>query len=144
MIPVHNCAHYLEKALKSVLTQAPVPERMQIAVVDDASVDNPEEVAQRLSGSRVEVFRHQQPQGAAGNFNACLRLARGFWVHILHQDDAVSPGFYERFEGVITKVPDVAAVFCRAIFIDENDHWLGISDLVLRKPQILPQLLGWW
>lgn len=138
MIPVHNCAHFLEKALKSVLSQAPPPERMQIAVVDDASVDNPEEVVQRLGSSRVEFFRHQQAQGAPGNFNACLRLARGFWVHILNGDDAVRPGFYERFEGVITKVPHLAAVFCRAIFIDENDHWLGISDLDLPKPQIYP------
>lgn len=142
MSPAHNCAHFLEKALKSILTQAPPPARMQIAVVDDASVDNPEEVVQRLSGSRVQVFRHQQPQGAAGNFNACLRLARGFWVHILHQDDAVRPGFYERFKSVITKVPDLAAVFCRAIFTDENDHWPGISDLDFPKPQIYPNLFS--
>ncbi|MGQ9495947.1 MAG: glycosyltransferase [Thermoanaerobaculaceae bacterium] len=142
MIPVHNCAHFLEKALKSVLSQAPEPERMQIAVVDDASVDNPEEVVQRLGGSRVEFFRHQQPQGGPGNFNTCLRLARGFWVHILHGDDAVRPGFYERFEGIITKVPDLAAVFCRVIFIDENDHWLGVSDLDLQEPQIYPNLFS--
>ena len=51
MIPTYNCARYLEATLRSVLTQDPGPEAMQIEVVDDHSTaDDPEDVVTRLGG----------------------------------------------------------------------------------------------
>lgn len=142
MIPVFNCARYLEDALRSVLDQDPGPEEMQIAVVDDVSDDDPAEVINRVAPSRVEYIRHATRQGAPGNFNACVRLARGHWVHILHGDDAVRPGFYEAMRQAIAANPEVVACFCRAIFIDRSGNWIGISDLDLAYPGVYPEFLA--
>ncbi len=140
VIPTHNCARYLEETLRSVLSQDPGPQCMQLVVVDDASSDGPEEVVQRLAPGRVEFYRNPEALGAPNNFNRCVSLARGRWVHILHGDDAVRPGFYQRFEQVIASQPHIVALFCRAVFVNADSHWIGISDLDLPSAQIYPEL----
>lgn len=142
MIPVYNCAHYLEKALRSVLAQDPGPEAMQIAVVDDLSDDDPEAIIKTLAPGRVEYVRHSTRHGAASNFNACIRLARGRWIHILHGDDAVRPGFYEAIQQAISAHPEIVAAFCRAIFVNSSGHWLGVSDLDQERAGIYPHFLA--
>ncbi|MFN3412634.1 MAG: glycosyltransferase [Thermoanaerobaculum sp.] len=142
MIPVYNCAHYLEAALRSVLAQDPGPEAMQIAVVDDLSNDDPEAIIKNLAPGRVEYVRHTTRHGAAANFNACIRLARGRWVHILHGDDAVRPGFYETMQQAISMHPEIVAAFCRTIFVNSSGHWLGVSDLDQEKADIYANFLA--
>ena len=46
-------------------------------------------------GDRVAVHQKSlRTNGLAGIWNRCIERARGEWVHILHQDDIVLPGFY--------------------------------------------------
>jgi GT2 family glycosyltransferase len=45
-------------------------------------------------------------------FNLCIERARGEWVHILHDDDRVEPGFYAALRDGIARAPDVGAAFC--------------------------------
>jgi glycosyltransferase involved in cell wall biosynthesis len=113
MLPVYNSTDHFEQSLRSVLDQDPGPDRMQIAVVDDHSPHpRHEEVVRRLAPSRVEVHRQPRNLGLCGNWNSCVERSRGHWVHILHQDDYVLPGFYERL-ALAGDRPDVGAAFCR-------------------------------
>src|ERR1019366_10494544 len=99
MIPAYNRTKYLEKTLRSVLSQDPGPEEMQIEVVDDVSlVDDPEPIVRRVAGHRVSFFRNPRNLGLMPNFNNCIERSQGQWVHILHTDDFVYPGFYERLK----------------------------------------------
>ena len=50
-------------------------------------------------------------------------------MHILHQDDIVLPGFYERLYHGITYNPDVGMAFCRFAIIDANGHWKELGPL---------------
>ena len=97
MIPTYKArADYLEETLKSVLQQDPGPAQMQIELVDDCSPDGaPVELVRRIAGDRIAVHREPANNGLAGIWNRCIERARGEWVHILHQDDIVLPGFYE-------------------------------------------------
>jgi glycosyltransferase involved in cell wall biosynthesis len=117
-IPVHNGAAFLSSTLESVLAQDPGPERMQIVVVDDCSTDHPEEVVQTCGGDRIEFIRAESPLGPARAFNRCVESARGELIHLLHADDLVLPGFYERVEDVFSKLPQVGLFVCRAYEID--------------------------
>jgi predicted O-linked N-acetylglucosamine transferase (SPINDLY family)/glycosyltransferase involved in cell wall biosynthesis len=142
MIPTYNCADSLSETLKSVLEQAPAPEQMQIEVVDDYSIeDDPEAVVKEIGKGRVSFFRQPQNVGAMLNFNACIQRANGQWVHILHGDDTVLPGFYSRFREAIEKEPTVRAVFCRHIYMDEKSHWSFLSQLERETPGILSDCL---
>jgi glycosyltransferase involved in cell wall biosynthesis len=119
MIPVHDCAGYLARALPEVVDQ--VPSDSQVVVVDDASTDDPRGVVDRLGGSFVTYVRHEPALGAVGNFNRCVELAQGELVHLLHGDDAVAPGFYAAMDEAMAD-PGVLAAACRTEYIDEADR----------------------
>jgi glycosyltransferase involved in cell wall biosynthesis len=103
---------------------------MQIAIVDDASTGNlVEETARSIFGSRLEVHRCSTPLGIAENWNRCIDLSRGRWIHLLHQDDLVLPGFYERLAAADLVKPEAGAAFCRNWLIDKEGGRTGISAL---------------
>jgi glycosyltransferase involved in cell wall biosynthesis len=138
MIPTYNRTKYLEKTLRSVLLQDPGAEEMQIEVVDDAStVDDPESLVRRIAGDRVSFVRHPRNLGLVPNFNACVERSVGQWVHILHTDDFVLPGFYARLKTALAGRSDVGAAFCRALFVDAEDQRLCDGELERTTPGIL-------
>jgi len=141
MIPTHDCAAFLRHTLVSVLEQDPGPEQMQIEVVDDASGDDPESVVRELAGDRVAFYRQAANVGHTRNFETCLQRSRGEIIHLLHGDDAVRPGFYDRLEGPLVRDPSLGAVFCRYISIDEAGHWQAISPLLRPHSGVLERWL---
>jgi hypothetical protein len=142
MIPTYNCADLLKRTLASVLEQDPGPEDMQIEIIDDRSTkDNPEEVVAALGQGRVKFFRQPQNVGAQTNFTSCISRASGHWVHILHGDDMVRPGYYSRIRRAAEEAPSIGAAFCRYIYMDEDDHWQRFSEIERRTPGILADYL---
>jgi glycosyltransferase involved in cell wall biosynthesis len=141
MIPTYNCDGLFETTLRSVLGQDPGADRMQIAVVDDCSTSrHHEEILRRLALSRVELYRQTRNLGLAGNWNTCIARSRGRWVHILHQDDLVLPGFYERLERAGER-PDVGASFCNHSLIDAEGRPQGRMQLQQSTAGVLPNWL---
>ncbi|ACK68799.1 glycosyl transferase family 2 [Gloeothece citriformis PCC 7424] len=123
MIPTYNCADYLVETLKCVLEQAPSPEQMQIEVVDDCSTkDDPEAVVKEIGQGRVSFYRHPKNIGASANFTSCIQRSQGQWVHILHGDDLVRPGFYAQFRAAAEQNPTIGAGFCYFHVIDEHGN----------------------
>jgi hypothetical protein len=114
---------------------------MQIEVVDDASTrDDPAAVVKEMGAGRVAF--HQQPNnvGHCRNFDSCLQRSRGRLIHLLHGDDAVREGFYQKMEHAFVEHPEIGAAFCRYISIDEDGHWQTISPLEQRESGVLS---GW-
>jgi glycosyltransferase involved in cell wall biosynthesis len=142
MIPTYNCAKYLGDALRSVLDQAPAAADMQIEVVDDASVsDDPAAVVRQVGGDRVGFFRQPTNVGPQANFTACVQRARGHWVHILHGDDMVRPGFYEALSAGERHDPTIQAAFCRVINMDDRNEWIDLSDRESPTAGVIPDLI---
>jgi glycosyltransferase involved in cell wall biosynthesis len=138
MIPTYNRAEYLAQTLRSVLEQAPGPDEMQIEVVDNCSTSGDiEAVVREVGGGRVGFYRQEQNVGMSGNWTTCVRRARGHWVHILHDDDMVMPGFYARLEEAFRREPALGAAFCRPIIIDEEGDWQSFLFLERRTAGVL-------
>ncbi len=138
MIPAYNNADYLGETLRSVLGQDPGADRMQIAVVDDhSSQEAPERVTRAIGGERVDFFRQPRNLGMVANFNDCIARARGEWVHILHTDDWVLPGFYRHAEAAIGMHPEIGAWTCQLVYADKDGLWVGLSDLEARGAGVL-------
>ncbi|MGZ8216667.1 glycosyltransferase family 2 protein [Methylomagnum sp.] len=115
MVSVYERPQTIERVLSSVLRQA--DEAMQIEVVCDFSGAERQaaigaEVA-RVGGGRVGFFPLPVRVGHPHIFNACIARARGQWVHILHDDDWVEPGFYQALRQGIESAPEVGAAFCQ-------------------------------
>ena len=117
VIPAHNCAELLVPCLQSVLGQVSHRDDVEVVVVDDGSSDDPAAVVTRVGSGRVRLVRNERPLGAVPNFNRCLGEARGEYVHLLHGDDLVLPGFYEAMDAALAG-PRVAAAFCRTQHVD--------------------------
>lgn len=130
MIPTYHCAGFLRDALASVVAQAAGPDTMQIEVVDDHSTrDDPEAVVAELGRGRVAFYRQPRNVGHVANFNTSLRRARGRLVHLLHGDDWVRDGFYERMGSLFAGLPGIGAAFCRHEIVDERGRLQRISPL---------------
>jgi len=123
MIPTYNCARYLGDALWSVLGQDPGPDAMQIEVVDDGSRDDPAAVVEAVGRGRIGFFSQRTNVGHTRNFQTCLARSRGRLVHLLHGDDYVLTGFYQRLGAAFVTRPDVGAAFCRHIYMDAKGRW---------------------
>ena len=142
MIPTYNGTKYLEQTLKSVLKQDPGQNEMQIEVIDDCSTnDDPESIVRKIGQDRVIFSQQPHNVGLVANWNTCIQRARGRWVHILHQDDLVMPGFYSCLREALEKEPTVGAAFCRHSYIDKKGDCLFLSLLERETPGILADWL---
>lgn len=142
MIPTYNCADYLRETLDSLLVQDMGEEKMEIVVVDDCSTnDNPEAVVQEMGKGRVRFFRQWQNVGAVENFNTCLRESRGHYIHLLHGDDTIQPGFYEAYEKAFRANPEIGAVFSRYVRINGKSQAYSISPFLSNEDGVLDNLL---
>jgi glycosyltransferase involved in cell wall biosynthesis len=144
MIPAYNPpAGYLRETLESVLRQDPGPNRMQIEVVDDQSTKaDVTALVHSIAGDRVAVSKTPINLGLAGCWNTCIQRASGDWVHLLHQDDWVLPGFYRRFEALVSANPALDAACCRQLDADGDGHWTYLSPLMKREPGPLDNFSG--
>ena len=142
MIPVYNRTTYLERTLRSVLCQDPGAAEMQIEVVDDASTEGDcEALVRRVCGDRVSFVRQPCNVGGVANWNSCVERSVGKWVHILHSDDVVFPGFYARLKTGLEGNENVGAAFCRHMDIDENDRRTWIAELEAPTAGILTEFV---
>jgi GT2 family glycosyltransferase len=142
MIPVYNCADYLRETLASVLAQMPTGD-VQVEVVDDSSTrDDPAAVVAQCGNERVRYFRQPANVGPQANFTTCIQRAHGEWIHILHGDDLVAPGFYAAFEQALRTNDGVGAAFCRTINIDGDGAAIDFSELEMTDAGIHADLIG--
>lgn len=141
MVPTHNSADFLERTLGSALVALGDRRDVQIQVMDDASQDHPARVIESLGDDRISIHRHATNLGHTGNFNSCVDAARGEYVHLLHGDDVVHPGFYDAAERVFREMPEVGAAFCRHHVIDEDDAVIHLPQPVRTMAGVLDNWL---
>lgn len=88
VIPAFNGEETILDSIESVLEQTYRP--VELVVVDDASCDDTYEKVNRYihdsSFARYKVIRHDKNLGLAATLNHGLRVGRGRYVLILHQD----------------------------------------------------------
>jgi len=142
MIPAYNCSVFLPDAIQSVLEQDLGADVMQIEVVDDCSTDaDVEVIVERIGKGRVAYYRQEKNRGSLRNFETCINRAKGHYVHLLHGDDRLRPGFYLHLEALFKEYPEAGAAFCSWYNIDEENNLLRRSDVEAGKPGILKDWL---
>ncbi len=142
MIPAYNCMPYLAHAVKSVLCQDLGEGKMQIEVVDDASTDGDvEHLVKTLGMGRVAYYRQSQHVGSLRNFETCINRAWGYYVHLLHGDDLVKPGFYEEIERLFQLFPDIGSAITNFNWTDENGVERKPNDVLMPHRGIIKNWL---
>jgi len=129
-IPTYNSAEYLEETLLSVLNQGLGEDEIEILVIDNCSTDGTADLVRRVGKGRVRFFQNESNIGINGNFNRCVKMAKGELVHLLNSDDTVNPGFYQEYEKQFSKHPKVYFMSCDAAIINEKSEVIGKSETV--------------
>lgn len=90
VVPLYNCEAYIEKCLKSLLSQD--FEDYEIVVVNDGSTDRSLEAAERCTknAARVRIVS-QENRGLSGARNTGIRKAKGDYLIFIDSDDYVEP-----------------------------------------------------
>ena len=122
VVPLYERRSYLKQCLDSILDQDPGPEEMEILVIDDASPSDLRGFVEGIGRGRVTYIRNASNLGLYASTNAALRATRGRWLHVLHDDDWVMPGFYTTMKkGIETAPASVGVAFCMYVNINERD-----------------------
>ncbi len=133
---------FLGIAVESVLAQVNPVHGWQVELVDDGSPDfDVEAFARRFGTDRVTWHRNERRGGLAGNWNTCIARARQPWVHLLHQDDFVLPGFYEAILQGITGAPEAAAVFTASHYVNSGGTGWAPRLVPMDRPGVLEDWL---
>lgn len=105
IIPFHDCARYLERAIRSVLEQE--LDDWELILVNDGSGDESAAIARRHAGdsNRVRLLE-QENRGPGAARNAGARMARGQWLWFLDCDDELLRGATKEVESCILEHPD--------------------------------------
>lgn len=141
-IPTYNRADMVGKAIESALAQS-YP-YIEVIVVDNASDDDIESVVASYHDPRLKFFRNDRNLGLFGNFNRCVELANGEYIHILHSDDAIDPNFTRTCIVFLQAHPDVAMTFTSVQSISGNGQTtVGTQtrDYVLTAPDGFRKIL---
>lgn len=99
------------EALASALRQT--FDDYELLVVDDASTDGTLDVVGSFADARVTLHRNRSRLGIPGNWNECLRRARGRYVKFLFQDDTLVPDALERLVASLEHCPEASMAFGR-------------------------------
>lgn len=112
VIPCHNHAQYLRRAVESVLSQT--YRDFEIVIVDDGSTDNTSDIARELVAENPEVkivFIEQEQQGAPRALNVGVRGSSGVYVLTLGADDTIEPRMLEETVAAIESDPKAGIVY---------------------------------
>lgn len=134
-IPVRNGAQFIGRAIESVLGQTFRDFRLEID--DNCSTDETLFVVGKyLFDSRVALVQRPRNVGMIGNFNACLEsVATKYYMVLSHDDFLCDNKALEIGCQALEGHPDVPAVYCETLFVDERDKRIakrsfGLSGLV--------------
>jgi glycosyltransferase involved in cell wall biosynthesis len=119
IIPTYNYAHYLDRAIDSVLHQQFEP-AAEVIVVDDGSTDHTPDVAAEY-GTRIRYVR-QSNQGVSVARNRGIEAAQAEWIVFLDADDRLLPTALSQFAGSIRKHSAARLHFGHYFSIDEEGH----------------------
>ncbi|MBD2773633.1 glycosyltransferase family A protein [Iningainema tapete] len=120
VITVYNRTEYLLECLTSVLAQWQGFAEMEIIVMDNASQTPVFEIVNSIGKGIVRYYRNQENIGPIKNMNAGIANSRGKWIHVLHDDDYVLPGFYAQLKQSLQQCPDsVGAAMTGFEYINE-------------------------
>ena len=119
VIPCYNQAHFLRKAIESVLGQT--YQHFEVIVVDDGSTDDTANIA--TSYPNVRCVR-QRNQGLSAARNTGLREARGNYLVFLDADDRLLPHAFETALNMLDAHPECVFVSgrTREIAVDGSPH----------------------
>jgi glycosyltransferase involved in cell wall biosynthesis len=149
VIPTHNRAHLIKRALRSVEKQS-LP-AFEIVVIDDGSSDGTADVLASYRCDNLVVVRNARAGGVSAARNKGIGVARGEFVVFLDDDDELRPCALEELHAQVVAFPDVDFLWgARQIHVKDDkgreaairqDQFDHVHSRYLRGRDFLPFIL---
>jgi len=142
-IPTYNRAGMVGKAIDSALAQSYT--NIEVLVVDNASGDDIESVIAGYDDSRLQFFKNKENLGLFGNFNRCIELSKGKYIHILNSDDYINSNFTKTCVEFVETHPNVMMTFSSSVVLsDKEPIKVAVSDhdIIYPAPELFRNLLA--
>ncbi len=122
VIPTRNRAEYLYYAIRSVLDSTRTD--IELVVSNNFSSDETARILSEINDCRLRVISPSLSLPMAAHYEFAISQARGEWISILGDDDAVMPYIFERLDRYIERHPLVDIISSvRAYYF-----WKGCED----------------
>jgi glycosyltransferase involved in cell wall biosynthesis len=120
ILPTFNRAHFLPKAIESVLAQT--FEDWELVIVDDGSTDNTREVVVAYKDPRI-VYSYQENQERSTARNNGIEKAKGEYICFLDSDDYYLPEKLINFKNAIAQHESSRLLFYDGLIFEiENER----------------------
>lgn len=133
-IPVYRGLTHLDAAIASVLAQN--FSDFELLIIDDNSPEDIGAVVGRYQDPRIRFLRNAENLGAEGNWNRCLKEAKGRYFKLLPMDDLITSDCLEKQVAVMEQDAEqrIALVFCARSVIDADGRMLMKRGLPGARP----------
>lgn len=121
IVTSHNYSEYIERCLRSCLTQSLGRPDYEVIVVDDASEDGTVEIAAKFNAlPNFRLIVNPENLGVAAAANVGIRAALGQFVVRVDADDFVNTHFLLFLTTYLAENHDAFGVACDYFLVDES------------------------
>ena len=117
-IPAFKRVRYLPETLESILAQD-YP-NFEILVSDDSEEPNVKKIIDGYHSDRIRYQENRPPLGIVPKLNDLVRKARGDWMLILCDDDALEPGYLSALAKLAASREDASLIYTRFKLVDAD------------------------
>ncbi len=128
-IPVFNGEETIRDTIQSAIDQT--YKDLEIVVIDNHSTDRTVDIVKEIDDERIVLYENDTNLGMAGNWNECLKKAKGDYIHFLCADDKLRHSCIEKKMRVVESNSDIVLITSSTDIINEND------ELVMRRNRFL-------
>lgn len=122
-IPTFNRARYIKQTISTLINQTYT--NISITIVDNASMDNTEEIVRSIIDPRIKYIKNESNIGAINNFNKCIEISlfnNDQFMCIFHSEDLYHLSIVERELNLMLESDDIGVVFSNMSYVDEDNH----------------------
>ena len=128
IIPLYNKAPYVEKAIRSVLSQTFTD--YELIVMDDGSMDDSYSIAlNAIEGCGNSHIYRQKNSGVSMARNNGVALSQGRYLCFLDADDWWEPTFLEEMSKLIEEFPDAGIYGTNYTIVNETKHKTRVAPI---------------
>lgn len=128
VIPLHNKAQYVAKAIHSVLAQTYAD--FELVIVDDGSVDDSAQAAMQAIGERENCrLIRQENAGVSVARNNGVAASQGEYLCFLDADDWWEPTFLEEMSKLIAGLPEAGVYGTNYTIVNETKHRTRVAHI---------------
>jgi glycosyltransferase involved in cell wall biosynthesis len=145
-IPAYNRPDYLKRLLDSIQKQT--YRHFEVVISDDSAGSEVEDlIRQHPLMASIRYFRNHLPAGTPENWNEAIRLAKGEWIKLMHDDDWFSDNrALQIFAEMVKKHPEARFFFSeyRNVYLENNrEEEVRISPFWRKRLIANPENLIW-